>query len=85
MQAGLTPGEALQTATRNPAEFLGMADSLGTIAVGKIADLVLLNENPLLDIKNTREIAAVVANGRLITHEAMDDMLRQVEASATGE
>ncbi|MBI1899310.1 MAG: amidohydrolase family protein [Acidobacteria bacterium] len=58
VEAGLTPMEALQTATRNPAMFFGMEKDLGTIEKGKIADLVLLDANPLADIHNTQKIAA---------------------------
>src|SRR5579871_4203143 len=63
VKAGLTPMEALQAATRNPAEFLGQLDSQGTIAVGKDADLLLLDANPLADIHNTEKIRAVVLRG----------------------
>lgn len=65
VEAGLTPLEALQAATRNAAEFLGRKD-VGTVEKGKLADLVLLEGNPLVDIRNTRRIAAVVLRGRLI-------------------
>jgi imidazolonepropionase-like amidohydrolase len=66
VRGGLPPLEALRSATIEPARFLGMADSLGTIAPGKLADLVLLEANPLVDVRNTRRIALVVANGRVI-------------------
>ena len=66
VEAGFTPLQALQTATRNPAQFLGLSDSLGTIEAGKIADLLLLDANPLRDIRNTQKIRAVVANGRYL-------------------
>ena len=65
VRAGLTPMEALQTATRNPAVFTGTLRDRGTIEPGKIADLVLLKGNPLVNIQNTRAITAVVAGGRL--------------------
>lgn len=80
VQAGLTPMEALQAATRNPAKFLGKLDSLGTIEKGKIADLVLLEASPLEDIHNTRRIAAVVFGGRLISKPELQTMLDKVEA-----
>jgi imidazolonepropionase-like amidohydrolase len=64
VEAGLTPLEALRAATLNPARVLGSADSLGTIEAGKLADLVLLDANPLADIGNTRRIRAVIADGR---------------------
>jgi imidazolonepropionase-like amidohydrolase len=79
VEAGLTPLEALQTATVNPARVLGMADSLGTIEAGKLADLVLLDANPLADIANTRRIRAVVADGRLYHQADLDRLLTRVE------
>ncbi|SHE61002.1 Amidohydrolase family protein [Microbulbifer donghaiensis] len=65
--AGLTPFQALRTATLNPAIYLNLQNEMGTVEVGKIADLVLLEGNPLDEIRNTRRIHAVVANGRLFT------------------
>lgn len=67
VEAGLTPMQALETATHNPAVFLGKLDSLGTIEPGKLADLVLLNGNPLDDIHNTSRISAVIFRGRIIS------------------
>lgn len=64
--AGLTPAEALRTATLNPARYLNAADSMGSVRAGRVADLVVLDANPLEDIRNTLRIHAVVANGRLI-------------------
>jgi imidazolonepropionase-like amidohydrolase len=80
--AGFTPLEALQTATLNPAKFLGLDDRLGTIEKGKLADLVLLDANPLEDIANTERIAGVVANGRYFSRADLDRMLLGVEAAA---
>jgi imidazolonepropionase-like amidohydrolase len=80
--AGFTPMEALQTATLNPAKFLGMEDRLGTIEKGKLADLVLLDGNPLDDIRNTQKIAAVIVNGRYLSRSDLDKMLAGVEAAA---
>jgi imidazolonepropionase-like amidohydrolase len=77
--SGLTPLQALRTATLNPAKFLRATDSLGSIAPGKVADLVLLDGNPLARIENTRRIRAVVANGRLYTRSMLDSLLRSVE------
>jgi imidazolonepropionase-like amidohydrolase len=74
VEAGLTPLEALQTATRNPAEFLGRLDSLGTIEEGKIADLVLLEANPLEDIRNTRKIYAVILGGKMIQKSSLSEI-----------
>jgi len=79
VQAGLTPMEALQAATRNPAEFLGHLDSQGTIAAGKNADLVLLDANPLDDIHNTQKIRAVVVRGKLLDRAALDQLLADIE------
>jgi hypothetical protein len=80
--AGLTPVEALRTATVNPAKFFGLEKVLGTIEVGKIADLVLLGANPLQDIRNTQQIKAVVANGRLFDRKALDKLLDDAEGAA---
>jgi hypothetical protein len=77
VSGGLTPAEALRTATINPALFLNKQKELGTVEVGKLADLVLLDANPLDDISNTRKINAVVANGRLLTRKDLDELLKQ--------
>lgn len=65
VKAGLTPIEALQCATLRPAEYLGITDRLGSISTGKLADLVLLDADPLADIANTRRVAAVILSGQL--------------------
>jgi imidazolonepropionase-like amidohydrolase len=75
VEAGLTPLAALQTATLNPARFLEATDSLGSVAEGKLADLVLLDANPLVDIRATRRIRAVVKNGRLYDRAALDALM----------
>ncbi len=80
--AGFTPREALETATTHPAKFLGMEDRLGAVERGKLADLILLDANPLEDVRNTRKISAVVANGRFFSREDLDALLRQVEGEA---
>ena len=80
--AGFTPVEALQTATINPAKFLGMEDKLGTIEQGKLADLVLLDANPLDDIRNTQKIAGVITNGRYLSRSDLDKMLSSAENAA---
>ena len=82
VKAGLTPLEALQTATRNPAIYLGLIDTLGTVEKGKKADLVLLEANPLENISNTRRIAAVIVGGRLIPKVSLERMLMDAEAAA---
>lgn len=80
--AGFTPMEALQTATLNPARFLGMDDRFGTIEKGKAADLVLLDANPLDDIRNTQKIDAVIVNGRYLSRSDLDKLLAGVESAA---
>ena len=82
VQAGLNPMEALQTATRNPAIYLGLIDMVGTVEIGKKADLVLLEANPLENISNTRRITAVIVNGKLIPRVSLDKMLKNAEAAA---
>ena len=79
--AGLTNMQTLQTATRNAAEYLGLADS-GTIEKGKRADLVLLDANPLEKISNTKKIRGVVLAGRYFSRTDLDGLLREVEAAA---
>ena len=74
VEAGLTPIEALQTATLNPAEYLGMSDA-GAITPGKRADLLILDADPTADIMNTRRISAVVLGGRPIERHELDEMI----------
>jgi imidazolonepropionase-like amidohydrolase len=71
----MTPLMALQTATLNPALALRATDSLGTVAAGKLADLVLLDVDPLADIYNTQKIRAVIANGRYFDRATLDGLL----------
>jgi imidazolonepropionase-like amidohydrolase len=80
VEAGLTPLEALRTATLNPAQVLGLANLLGFIEAGKLADLVLLDANPLEEITNTQRIHAVIADGRLYRRTDLDRLLVEVEA-----
>ena len=80
-EGGFTPLEALQAATRDPARFFGREKDLGTVEPGKLADLVLLDADPLADIHNTTKIVAVVANGRLLPRRELDRLLADVEAS----
>jgi hypothetical protein len=81
VRAGLTPMAALRAATVEPARYLA-ADSLGSVAAGRIADFVLLDADPLTDIANTRRIAAVVANGRLFTGDDRRALLEGVARAA---
>jgi hypothetical protein len=82
VEAGFSPMESLQTATSNPAKFLGQEGNFGSIEGGKMADLVLLTANPLDDIHNTTKINAVIANGRVFERPELDAMLEQVESAA---
>lgn len=82
VKAGLTPMQALQTATRNPAEFFGEARDQGTIEKGKLANLILLDANPLADITNTTRINAVIQSGRYLSREELDKILMGVEEAA---
>jgi hypothetical protein len=72
---GLSPGEALQTATINPARFAGLEEEVGRVATGYAADLILLDANPLQDIRNTSRINAVILRGQLLDRAALDAML----------
>ncbi len=82
VEAGLTPMQALQAATRNAAEFSGRLNLLGTIEVGKIADLVLLDANPLTDIRNSTRISAVILTGRFRDREMLDAILEKARIKA---
>ena len=77
--AGLTPREALWGATLGPARYFEMDRELGTIEVGKIADLVLLDADPLVDIRNTVRIRAVVLRGEVIDRDRRERLLEGVE------
>jgi len=80
-KAGLTPMETIVAATSSSARLLGREKELGTVQAGKLADLVVLNANPLQQIENTRTVNAVVVNGQLLDRKALDDMLAQLEAA----
>ena len=76
VRGGASPLDAIRAATLEPARYFGMLDSAGTIAPGKFADLVVLRGNPLLDIRETRRILAVVTNGRLIDSAGRERLLQ---------
>lgn len=82
-QSGLTPLAALQAATRNPAIFMNATDRYGSISVGKIADLVLLDADPLQDIHNTSKISEVFLDGREFDRRALDGLLASAERAAS--
>jgi imidazolonepropionase-like amidohydrolase len=83
VESGLSPLEALQTATKNASECMGRRDSLGTVEEGKIADLILLKGNPLTSIANTRKIDSVFFNGRYFDRLKLDTILITLQKLAT--
>jgi imidazolonepropionase-like amidohydrolase len=82
---GMTPMEALRSATALPAAFMEMDAEVGTIEVGKRADLVLLDADPLADVTNTRRIDTVIANGRVFDSATRARLLSEIESSITSE
>ena len=80
--AGIPASAVLTAATVGPAEYFGMRDSLGTIQTGKVADLVVLDGDPLADIRNVRRVHAVVSQGRLIGPAARDSLIALARAEA---
>jgi imidazolonepropionase-like amidohydrolase len=85
VKAGLTPFQALQTATVIPAKYLREADVAGTVAVGKKADLVLLSANPLENIDNTRKIAGVMVHGQWLDQTKIQALLDGLPAAYAAE
>jgi imidazolonepropionase-like amidohydrolase len=81
VQAGMSPAEALRAATLWPAEFLGISATSGSVEVGKRANLVLLDANPLTDIGHTQRIRAVILDGRWLGRDRLDALL---DAAAGG-
>lgn len=79
VESGLTPLEALKTATLNPARFFGMEDTLGLVRKGYLADLVLLDANPLEDIRNSTKIQAVIRAGRYYSRRELDALLKSAK------
>ena len=82
VDAGLTPHEVLVTGTRNPAVYLGTPDEFGTVEVGRRADLVLLEADPLQDIANTQRIAGVMVRGQWLSREEIDRKLEEIASRA---
>jgi imidazolonepropionase-like amidohydrolase len=79
VELGLTPREALQTATTNPARFLHLGNGLGTVKSGSVASFVVLDANPLTDIQNVDKVNTVVVRGKIMQRQALDDLLHQGE------
>ena len=73
-QGGMTPAEALRAATLNGARYLGMDHDLGSLEKGKLADLVVLEKNPLENIRNTDSVRMVMLNGRLYDAATMNEV-----------
>ena len=85
VESGVTPLGALQMATRNPAMFMGVTDKYGSVTPGKIADLVLLDADPLQDIHNTTKISEVFLDGKEYDRAALDHILASAEKSANAQ
>ena len=83
VDAGMTPEEVLTSATRLPATWLGIDSEVGTVEVGKRADLVLLDANPLSDVKNTRKIAGVFVNGNWLDKATLNAQLSDLSKRNT--
>jgi imidazolonepropionase-like amidohydrolase len=83
VRGGMTPVVALQTGTINPARYFGLEQTAGTVASGRRADLVLLDENPPADIASLRRIRAVTVAGRLLDRKELDIVLARVKRAAT--
>lgn len=81
-QGGLTTMQTLRSATIRPAQFLGIENKAGSIAKGKVADLVLLNADPLTDIKNTTRIDTVILKGRVLDRAQLDGILQRLRKRA---
>ncbi len=82
VRGGMTPLAALQTATINPARYFGLQQTVGSVASGRRADLVLLDTNPLTDIRNVEHIRAVVLAGRFLDRTELDKLLVQIKVAA---
>ena len=73
-RGGMSPMQVLSTATINPATYLAMDGDLGSIEAGKLADLVILDANPLIDIRNSDKISHVVLNGRVYLSPTLEEV-----------
>ena len=79
VKAGLTPAQALETATVIPARFLGWEESMGTLKAGMVADLVVLDANPLADIRNVSKVSGVAVRGRYLQRSQIRAILDGVK------
>lgn len=82
VRGGMTTLAALQTATLNPARYFDLEQTLGSVAPGRTANLVLLDANPLIDIAHVRRVRAVVLAGRFLDRKELDNVLAQVKIAA---
>ena len=85
VDVGMTECKVIRAATLGAAEYLEVVDSMGTVEAGKVADLLLLDANPLDDIRNTRRIRAVISNGRLLDRRALDAQFARIELGISAE
>lgn len=83
VEAGIPPAKVLKAATNGAATFLGASDSVGTVQADKLADLVIIDGNPLTDIRSTRLIHAVIVNGRVLDAAARRRLLQSTARAAT--
>lgn len=83
VEAGLSPLDAIRAASLSGARSLGLDADYGSVEVGKVADLLILDENPLEDIQHTRSVHMVIKNGRPLEKDMLDGILEQVKAQAT--
>jgi len=81
-EAGIPPADILRSATLVPAQFMGLGDRLGSIAVGKTASMVLVRANPLEDIRNAQQIESVFLRGRYFSREDLDQLLDEAKELA---
>jgi len=88
VEAGIPPADVLKAATSGAASFLGVSDSVGTVQAGKLADLVLIDANPLVDIRNAQLIRTVIVNGRVLDtadrRRILADTVRAIAAGKGG-
>ena len=84
VKAGLSPAEALATATINPSQYFAVSNDYGTLEKGKVSDILLLNENPLIDIKNSTSIDMMFFNGSSYNREELDGFLNYAAQNVSG-